>query len=339
MNGVVKSVVAAPFEKRRILVAQGIEFNNKDVDDEDVIPDGSLKTRMDDAGLPLVITSPGKSATFRSAKQGVDFMIKVINTKSELKAALEDAEKLHVIYDGHSRFGRGCCFGTNTAPGEDWENGSNPKINGLFRSGFPYVAVPVSDIKHHGYTADLVPVSETLKLSQCEPDLRNAVTLKSVRPHTLKDVDAAVHGQLRINKKAIDPADRFWAFRWPGEGFSVVLHAGWEKTASAPLDLGETNITCRVFCHFGCSSLQHYHEILRNRKSWKKVGDTDKFAYFTGGLSYAFTASHWLFHLLNYDVYNAFQPWEPSLEYARKKANLDIKKSCLKIKVPIYQIV
>lgn len=339
MNKKVTSVVAPPSETRNIVIAQGIEFNNKDLGSDDVIPDGSLKKRMDAAGLPLVITSPGKAATFNSVKQGVSFTLKVVNTKSEFKAALESDKTHHVIYDGHSRFGRGCCFGTNPAPGEDWERGSNPTLTGLFRMGFPYVAVPVSDIKHHGYTADLVPTPETLTPSDCEPDLRAAVNSGSVQPHGLKDVDPTVHGQLRINKKAVGSGDRFWAFNWPGEGFSVVLHAGWEKTASAPMDLGATLIQCRVFCHLGCSSLQHYHEIVRNRKKFKKVGNTDNFAYFTSGLAFSFTGPHWLFHILTYDQFNAGQPWEPSLEYARTKANIDIKKDCIKIKEKIYEII
>lgn len=363
MNGKVKSVAAPPSETRNIVIAQGVEFNNKELPAEDRIPDGSLKKRMDAAGLKLVITSPG-NATFQSLKQGVNFTIKVVNTKSELKAALESDKTHHVIYDGHSRFGRGCCFGTNSAPGEDWENGSNPKTTGLFRMGFPYVAVPLKDIGHHFYTTDIVPISETLTPSDCEPDLRSAVNGKLVKAHTLADCDkeyrailaaelkkpladreslepdvAKVLGKLRMNKAAVKASDKFWAFQWGGEGFSLVLHAGWEKTASAPMDLGATDIKCRVFCHFGCSSFQHYHEIVRNRKKWKKVSNTDNFAYFTSGLSYSFTGPNWLFHLLSYDQFNAGQPWEPSLEYARKKANLDIKKDCLRIKEPIYEIL
>lgn len=320
------------------MVAQGIEFNNKDLDPDDQIPDGNLKKRLSAAGLTLTVGSAG-IATLKSVKQGVNFTITVVNTKRAWKSALE-SDKTHIaIYDGHSRFGRGCCFGTDPRPGEDWENGSSPALTGLYRMGFPFVAVPVSDIHHHGYTADLVPTSETLTPLQCEPDLRDAVNAGSVHPHVLKDVDSAVHGQLRISKKAIGPADRFWAFNWKGEGFSVVLHAGWEKTASTPMDLDATTIKCRVFCHFGCSSLQHYREILRNRKSFKKVGNSDNFAYFTSGLSFSFTGPHFLFHLLTYDKFNAGKPWEPSLEHARKKANLDIKKDCIKIKEKIYEIV
>ena len=343
MNGITKSLAAPPFEKRNIVVAQGIEFNNADMSADERVPGGSLQTRMAAAGTPLVINAAGDQATFKSVKQGVDFTIKVVNTKSAFKAALESDKTHHVIYDGHSRFGRGCCFGTNPAPGEDWENGSSPKTTGLFRMAFPFVAVPVSDIKHHGYTADLVPISETLTPKNCESDLRLFVSLNSVKAHKLADVDSSVHGQLRINKGAIGPKDHFWAFHWPGEGFSVVVHAGFEKTASAPMDLGATDIKCRVFCHLGCSSLQHYHAIVRERKKFTKVGNTDNFAYFTSDLSFSFTGPHWLFHLLTYDQFNAGQPWEPSLEYARKKANVDIKADCLKLRrrdktVRIYEI-
>jgi hypothetical protein len=155
MSGTITSVAAPPSETRNIVIAQGIEFNNKDLDPDDVIPDGNLSKRMTAAGLPLVISSAG-NATFNSLKQGVNFTIKVVNTKKDWKAALE-SDKTHIaIYDGHSRFGRGCCFGTNDATGEDWEAGSNPALTGLFRMDFPFVAVPVSDILHHGYTAEIV---------------------------------------------------------------------------------------------------------------------------------------------------------------------------------------
>ena len=336
MNGTTKSVAAPPSETRNIVVAQGIEFNNNQLGIYQT-PGGSLKTRMAAAGMPLVISAAG-DATFKSVKQGVNFTIKVVNTKSAFKAALESDKTHHVIYAGHSRFGRGCCFGTNPAAGEDWETGSSPATTGLFRMGFPYVGVPVADIKKHGYIADIVPTSEALDPNNCEHDLRSAVNGGSVHGHVLKDVDSAVHGQLRINKKAVGTKDRFWAFNLPGEGFSLVLHAGWEKTASAPMDLGKTDIKCRVFCHFGCSSMQHFHEIVRDRKKWKKVGNTDHFAYFTSDLGRVFSEPNWLFHLLTYDQFNAGQPWEPSLEYARKKANLDIKKDCIAAKVKIYEI-
>lgn len=349
-NGKTKSLAAPPSETRNIVIAQGIQFNNKDLNAAEQVPGGvdtdasphtitALKTRMANAGMPLTVNAAGDGATFRSVKQGVNFTIKVVNTKSAFKAALESDKTHHVIYDGHSRYGRGCCFGTNMAAGEDWENGSTPSTTGLFRMGLPYVAVPVSDIKHHGYTADLVPTSETLAPAKCESDLRRAVNAGSVQPHGLTAVDASVRGQLRINKKPIGSKDRFWAFDWSGEGFSVVVHAGWEKTASDPMDLGAVNMKCRVFCHFGCSSMQHYHEIVRDRKHWNKVGNTDNFAYFTSGLSYSFTGPIWLFHILTYDQFNAGQPWEPSLNYARKNAKDDLKKVCAELRAKGQKVV
>jgi len=119
----------------------------------------------------------------------------------------------------------------------------------------------------------------------------------------------------------------------------VVLHAGWQGTATKPMELGKTNLKCRVFCHFGCSSYQHFRTILRHRKNWQKAGNTDKFAYFTTDIAYGITASFWLHRLLTYDKYNAFKPWEPSLEYARRRANADLKKWCMKQKVKIYRII
>jgi hypothetical protein len=331
MGGKVISVAAPPFETRNIVIAQGIQFNNKDYanshDMGSIVPDGSLKKRLLAAGLPFVIASPGRSAALTNMKQGVNYTINVVNTKSEFVAALESDKTHIVIYDGHARFGRGCCFGTDMKPSEDWENGTTFDT-GLFRMGYPYVAVPVKDIVEHGYTADIVSASEPLGLEDCEPDLRRAIKKNLVKPHSLKDIpQKEAHKKLRIDKNPIGPQDRFWAFDWAGEGFSVISHAGWEKTASAPMDLGPTDIRCRVFCHFGCSSRQHYQRIVCILKGFLRVGDTDNFSYFTSDIALGgVTSPNWLFHLLSYDQFNAGQAWGPILEYARVHANRDIQK-------------
>jgi len=335
------TAAAAAFELRAIILLQGIQFNNKDTNPKYQVPEGYLKKQLDTLGTPIVQAKSGVW-TFRSDKQGVIYSLRVATSKPELKAALEGDKKVHVIYDGHSRYGRGCCFGTDPKPGEDWENGSGPNT-GLFRMGAPYVAVPVSDIIHHGYTLDVVPASEKLKPGDCEHDLQN--NLGNVAAHKLADIkgsfkledDSGVkvahdyseaRGQLRIANAPVKPADKFWALNWPGEGLSVVTHAGWTSTASSPMDLGAAKIGCRVFCHFGCESFQHYHDIVRDKKGWKKDGDKTNFAYFTSAISYDVTTSFWLYRLFTYDQYNANKSWEPSLEYARVQASDDLKAWC-----------
>jgi hypothetical protein len=325
MNGQAALTVAAAagYELRAIVVAQGIQFNTD-------LPKGYLQDQL---GADLVL-NPSGVWTYRSDKQRVIYSLRVVNTKAEFKTALEGSKKLHVIYDGHSRYGRGCCFGTSDAPGEDWENGTDPAKTGLYRMGMPYVAIPVSDVAHHQYTLDVVPSSEQLTPADCEKDLHD--DLGVVGRHSLADITAASRGSLRINKRPLTSSDRFWGFQWPGEGFSVVTHAGWAGTASSPMDLGATNIGSRVFCHFGCSSFQHYHHVVRDLKNWKKVGSTDQFAYFTSDIAYGMTTSFWLHRLFTYDQYNA--SWEPSLEYARKNANQDLKSWCHSNGVRVYEI-
>lgn len=375
---VVRSVAAEPFELRRIVVVQGIQYNNKDMffkikskaDDseqqiDERVPEALQKRMKDEKGLDLDIFSKGRSAQFLSKDQGVKFAIRVVDTKDELKAALQSDKTHHVIYLGHSRYGRGCCFGTNTKPGEDWEDGSSPGLTGLFRMGFPYVGVPLHEIGEHFYTANLVPVSEKLPKADCEPDLRGA--LSGLKPHTRaqcetiyrgmvdgeekaaqkkeealrKKLDrelnpnekirrvlqpdvSKVMGKLHLNGSPVNASDKFWCTSLPGEGFSLVLHAGWENTVSAPMDLGATEMKCRVFCHFGCSSQRHFRPIVVDHKNFKQVDDTDQFSFFTSNLAAGFTVTMWLFHLLTFPKYNAFKPWKESLEYARANTNDEI---------------
>jgi hypothetical protein len=363
----VVSVAAAPTETRNIILAQGIEFNNSDLDADDKIPDGSLATRLKAAGTPLTITSPGR-ATFRSVKQGVTYNIKVVNKKAEFIAALKSNKTTHVIYDGHSRYGRGACFGTSKAAGEDWEAGHD-KDTGLFRMGMPFVGVPLKDVGHHFYSTSLIPSSTKLNSDDCEHDL--AASLGSLKAHSLAEIgtiykaivaaekkkpaakqeslepdEKKVMSLLKVKGAAPKATDKFWTCILRGEGFSLVLDAGWDKTASAPADLGATDLKCRVFCHFGCTSFQHYHHVVRKLKAWKKDADKDNFAYFTSDLSISITGPNWLFHLLTYDEFSAGLPWEKSLEYARKNANADIKKFVISYNkthpsdlLNVYQIV
>jgi hypothetical protein len=372
-----EATVQVRYEGRHILVAQGIQFNNAQLASEsgidrsgdEQIPTGYLTDQLG-AAVPFPIQVSGTSATFKSVKQGVKYTIDVTTSRTEFKNQLEtpgkpgtkELEYWHVIYDGHSRYGRGACFGTDESPGEDWENSSDPAAGpaGLYRMAYPFVGVPVLDILHHEYSTDVVSVKvnpapadreykgklheRTLKqLKQgTESYIRDLIRKKIFKDYTETELNeylarlGSLDSWLRIVGDrvpmvslgdALRPDDKFWAYH-SGEGPAVLLQAGWKETVTKPMDLGATDLKCRIFCHFGCSAYQHYRSILRDRKNWKKSGNTDWFAYFTHGLSVSITGPFWLYYLLTYDQFSAGKPWEPSLEYARIKTNARIAIWC-----------
>ena len=328
-------------EVRTIILAQGIQAHNATMQPHAQIP-GALTTpkaqRTDDwplqlknyDALPIQQTLPN-AFFYLSQQQMVLYVLVVTTTKDDFKRALE-TPGVHVIYGGHARYGRGPCFGATPTPGQDWENGTNPTTSGLFRMGFPFIAVPVSDVLSRDYTADLVPTTTLLLPENCEPSLRAKLT--SLRPALLAEIKPSIARNVVNNDATI----RWWTYvgqdDGPDETF-VVLHAGWRQTASAPMDLDATQLNCRVFCHFGCFTKDHNHPILRGptRKGWTRKGD-DRFAYFTTGLSGGYEVAYWLYHLFTYPEYNAYSPWEPSLIYAVQKTNAALKSDGI-----AYQVV
>jgi hypothetical protein len=112
--------------------------------------------------------------------------------------------------------------------------------------------------------------------------------------------------------KAIEPSGKL---EW-----HVVLDAGWKDTPAAPMDLGATEIKCKVFCHFGCSTYVHNYEVLRKLRAWQKTED-DRFAYWTTKPSPGPVTRFWIRSLFKYRKYNAHSNWEPSLQYAVKETN------------------
>lgn len=326
-------------ETRNIVVAQGIQFTNADMMTDEpygALPNGlvapladrtkwprSMKTRAPLTG----VTSTSSGFTFTNVAQGVKYVVQIVTSKQEFRKALL-TPNTHVIYDGHARFGRGPCFGILPKPGvlsktEDWENGTSA-TTGIFRMGYPFIGIPISEILEHGYTADPVAPSIKVKPEDCDPDTRPFAEFLVAK--TALSMDKALLAQLKDK----DPKKTWLAFRAPDEGqivWYLLLNAGWTGTVSAPADLGATTPTCHVFCHFGCSSFRHNQKILRSTsfKGWQKTGD-DKLAYFTTNLSYTGTTTYWLYHLFTYPTKNAFLDWEPSLTYALNNTNADLKR-------------
>ena len=324
------------FETRIVYLAQGIQFNNSDLAPWPymVMPDGlmapiashdsdwpkSMKKRA-----PLAITKTANGFEFTSAAQKVKFDVRLILTKKAFRDALL-TPGAHVVYAGHARYGRGPCFGTSDAPGEDWENGTTPATTGLFRMGYPFISVPVKEVLEHGYTANLVESTVKVTADQSDPDLRGHIASKTWLSKKANDIRAGLLSHIRDK----DPNKTYWTYVAWEEGKMepfVVIHAGWENTLSAPNDLGATTPLCRVFCHFGCSTFPHNRAILRGNpfKAWKK-DKNDRFAYFTTALANNITAVYWLYHIFTYPKANNFGDWEPSLNFAVGKVNSDLAR-------------
>jgi hypothetical protein len=106
------------------------------------------------------------------------------------------------------------------------------------------------------------------------------------------------------------------------------LEAGWKDTINAPFELDKTKVACRTFCHFGCDSFHHFSDIVTRLKGFKQTGNEGYSFYSTSVVPCSgrvATAVFWIYHLLTYDKYNAYQSWGPSLKYTMDHANRDIR--------------
>jgi hypothetical protein len=108
----------------------------------------------------------------------------------------------------------------------------------------------------------------------------------------------------------------------------IVLHAGWSGTINDPMDLGATQMRCRCFCHFGCSSRLHFWDIVRRSeyKGWQRSGPPmERMAYFTTA-----PADHrsifWIYALLDYSQPNNASHWWDSCQYAKNRANRMLRR-------------
>jgi hypothetical protein len=327
----VTTAVAPAFEERNIVMVQGLDFTNarlreKDRDPTMVVPD-TVKKRLPDLQVPR-----GDLATYFNKKQGVQYNVQVTSGKDQFKRYLQ-VPKLFLIYGGHARMGRGPCFGDDIfhQPGEQWENGSDPKTEGLFRMGYPYVPIPVSDVLEHGYTAYPVPSSVTLTKSDCHPLLQ--ASYGKLKPMTLTQLEAQLGSKDPYHRPRwrIDDPDQlfkpFWGADFSGVTGKVerhaVLFAGWNKTVNAPMDLGATDVRSRVLCIFSCSSQLHFAKILRERKQWQQQGD-DGYAFFTTDTSFNDIAGMWIYHMMTYNKFNAKQSIKDLLEYTKNHTNMDL---------------
>lgn len=307
------TVLSPVYEHRDIRIAHGIEFHLDQMELADWVPATYL-----DRILPSYPNVEKVSATeYLNHRQRVRFTLQDTTDKAVFRSWLE-TPGLHVIYDGHARYGRGPCFGrgTTATQSEDWGEGIDRLTGGTFRMGYPFMGIEASEIAEHGYTADLMRESEgTPAREDCEPALR--AYLGSLRARTLDEIP------ITFPVRGHQPGDRYWTYRKSGERH-VIHRAGWENTVSTPSEWGSTNVQCRVFSHLGCDTFLHHWDLVRSIIAWQREGN-ERYAYWTRQLTDSLVLSRWLANLIVYDVENAFLPWEESLAYAVKRTNRNIR--------------
>lgn len=310
-----RTTLGARYELREIVVAQGIEHLNTNPwmkpGRSGPTPHGwriprGLEVHFPNNSEHEWENMADKSADFVSHTQRVRYKIRVIEEKDEYKRCLE-TPGLHVIYMGHSRYGRGQCFGPVPEPGDDWEQGSDTSTKGLFRTGFGVIGIHFSEMRKHDYQFYPVPASVPIRSGWRHPDV----------PSSLRRVSlpSDLHSKLLPVAGAVQ--DRYWGYR-DREGDTILLWAGWKETISKPMDLDAVDLKCRCLCIFSCSTRRHYWKLVRKRKNWTRTS-TDKFAYFTTAVSYPLTTWAWLRALFEYSTRNDFDSWYPSLESAKRR--------------------
>ena len=334
-EGQAHAVLNRGYELREIVIAQGIQFTNANFD-------AALAAQPDDAeyykllhvpqGLqpwfPKLQMQGTDRAEYVSDAQRVRFTMRVVNRKDEFKKALE-TEGLHVIYGGHARYGRGPCFGAKTDPGEDWEQGANPTQGGLLRLGFPIIGVHLSEVRQHGYSFWPVAVGGSPPAREdCHPEIQRGRLRAAPLPDDLKS---------KVLAQGQPLAAKYWMFG-SGAEESILLNAGWDQSSSAPMDLGATKLSCRCFCHFGCSTYVHNWPIVRQRKGWTRTSD-DRFAYFTQRPAYSLTVPVWLRGLFEYPRRNDYDSWFASLEWAARRTNQLLVALCPRYGLELYNVI
>ncbi|HTS62660.1 MAG TPA: hypothetical protein VMH28_11595 [Candidatus Acidoferrales bacterium] len=325
------TTLSPAYETRQLKIAYGLQFH----------PDESLdctpQKYLDDH-LELSASLEKISASeYLNHKQGVRYTIEETISKQKFMEWLQ-TPGLHVIYMGHARYGRGPCFGahglnpndrSHLQPGEDWELGTDAD-SGIFRMGYPFLGVPVSELIDHGYTADAMKESEGRPArSDCDPYLRHYLTsLRPMAPNEMRD-------KLAAQFRDYQDGDRYWTYK-TNEGICIIHRAGWRDTLSKSSDLGtlqdpknpkKTKMTCRVFTHLGCTSWVHNYAVVRWIANWKQSGN-ERYAHWTDNYSYKPHAiGPWVHAVISYNQHNAFKSWGPSLKWALKRANQAIRRA------------
>jgi len=136
--------------------------------------------------------------------------------------------------------------------------------------------------------------------------------------------------QLRVGRDD----DRLWvqydaiACESPPQTFYepvLILRAGWRGTTASPCDLGGTTPRCRVFCHFGCSTYLHNHEVVTSRafKGWGRQNDSG-YTVYTTAPAMGSVESSFLYALFCSRTRRAFGPWREWVNDGVRATNRDL---------------
>lgn len=316
-NNLILNVVNLDFEIRKIVVAQGIQFHNLDrVNNENDAGETVIPKSLQ-LDFPDIVIQDDTHAVFVSDVQRVEYRIEVVNTKDAFKDALQ-TQGIHVIYCGHSRLGRGPCFGPDIPfsqkpdgtldrdlTGDNWETGETGKAAqfGVFRMGRPFLGAGFLELDEHKFHFRPVPADVKVDRNDIDP---------------LSSVGGTTSLPTRFQTLSLDPiVDAYHGSHNEHTRDGVLAFAGFS-------DLLATDLKCRCFTVFSCDSLRHFHEIVRKRKGFTRT-ETEGFAYFVQGLYFDIADRLYLGSLFEFNERNDNQSWFPCLEFAVKRTNAKLK--------------
>jgi len=198
--------------------------------------------------------------------------VQLLYTKDEFTAAL-DTPNAVVIYDGHSRYGRGPVFADAkvrespdpaTYPINPWDD--------HFRMGYDVVAIPCAeDILQHSTNPDEYLGGIDLKKLFASPDSKDKLA-KSGGKHDcrdrygyrrLADCDPVLADALNGRGQHSLMGRHFWYTIWSGD-LERTDYMTFVNTGHRELD--RVALNCDVLFMNSCYSKQHFYEALVKRK-------------------------------------------------------------------------
>ena len=309
------------YEVRNVLIGYGLQFHLWDY----------MKEKWA-SEIGSDFTDNGDTCEVLNARQGVRWVVESTIWKNRFKEGLE-TDGIMVVYQGHSRHGNGACFGAapgdfppqyrqedggegeENVLGDHWGDGSD-ETDGMYRLGKPFMCMPLSELRENGYTFAPVAITDD-KPSAGDRDAHaqgnvSKMTLpEDLRGFVMSGYESDTH--------------EYWAVH----GHDILMYSGWNDTRNSPYDIGGTDMRCRCFCHFGCSSREHFRPIVRgdDYKAWQRDDPpTDRFAYFTTAPAPMHGTLYFLLYLMNNDIASRGESWAACLAEARRLANQRLRR-------------
>jgi hypothetical protein len=303
--------LAPAYEVRVVVLGMGAHFVPDPTSSDFVI------NQLNQRGLTMANIGDN-TYSYSNDSQQVTYILFLTADKSVFEQALA-TDNLIVAYAGHARHGMGPCFHVEDVPGDWWYDGTDA-TNGIYKMGYPYIAIPISDLVESQYHArpltadqDKPPQDST----QLHPKLIQ--NYGALTQFNLADLDANPDNVTLLT--SLLPDGPYWGLDCIADSGRLerhlVMNAGYDDLTNAPF-------ACRVFLHLACSTFVHNYKVVRFLEGWKKDGDT-KLAYWTTDPAPPIElAPIFLFHLFTCQLESGFGLWEPVFNYAVKKSNREI---------------